>query len=90
MTILGYTFTVGHAVMLGVPLLFYFCGGLGKILTRPTDHVWDRKDWYLSADALLASVAGGLIFIGEIVIEGSTKGYAPQVMAKTLPGGWLT
>lgn len=72
--------------MVGIPVLFYFCGGLGKIITRPGSHFWDRKDWYLASDASLANVAGGLLFIGELVIEGSKSNYPPQVMAKALPG----
>lgn len=78
--------TINHAVMVGIPLLFYVCGGLGKILTRQGGHFWDRKDWYLAADASLANVAGGLLFIGELVIEGSKTGYPPQAMARALPG----
>jgi len=78
--------TMNHLVMIGIPLIFYLCGGLGKILTRPGGQFWNRKDWYLAADASLANVAGGLLFIGELLIEGSKCNYAPAVMAKALPG----
>ena len=78
--------TINQWVMLGIPMLFYACGGLGKILVRPGSHFWDRKDWYLAADASLANLAGGLLFIGEWVIEGGKTGYPPHTMARALPG----
>jgi hypothetical protein len=78
--------TINQIVLIGIPIAFYLCGGIGKILTRPGSHFWDRKDWYLAADASLANVASGLLFIGELVVEGSKHGFPAEEMVKALPG----
>jgi hypothetical protein len=55
-------------------------------LTRKDSDHWDRRDWYLAADASLANVAGAPLFIGELVIEGSKQGFSATVLARALPG----
>ncbi|VTU41654.1 MULTISPECIES: hypothetical protein [unclassified Variovorax] len=74
---------VQHAVIFGIPLAFYLCGGLGKTLARNSRGLLVRQDWFLATDALLATVAACVGFLGDEVIKAQRDG-CTQAMAKTL------
>lgn len=61
----GSDISLSHAVLIGIPLLFYLCGGMGRLMLRRSDHFWDRQDWYLAPDAALSNIAAALLFLAE-------------------------
>ncbi|MCZ2903323.1 hypothetical protein [Burkholderia thailandensis] len=56
-----------YVVALGVPFVFFVCGGFGHKVVRGGAEFWNRRDWFLGADACLANMATALSYIFEVL-----------------------